>query len=77
MKNLLLFLSTHELTCTVKSIILRTVYTLLSVTKEYHEFEVNFSLLTIIISKKLNETYSILLLFLYKVYDSFHIDLGK
>ena len=50
MKNLLLFLSTHELTCTVKSIILRTVYTLLSVTKEYHEFEVNFSLLTIIIS---------------------------
>ena len=72
MKNLLFFLSTHELTC-----ILRTVYTLLSVTKEYHEFEVNFFSLTIIISKKLNETYSILLLFLYKVYGSFHIDLGK
>ena len=49
-ENLLFFLSNHELTCTVKSNILRNVYTLLSVTKEYHEFEVNFSLLTIIIS---------------------------
>ena len=78
MKNLLLFLSTHELTCMVKRNIQHIVYTPLSVTAEYYEFEVSkFFFIDHNYFLEAQRNVFNLLLFLYKVYDSFHIDLGK